>query len=554
MFAPGMTQIPPLSLAYLAGTLEQAGFSVDIIDGIGEALDQKVYWPSFHAYSYGLSPEEIVERVQPDSLAIGLSCMFTMEWPFSKLVIQTLKKKYTHIPLICGGEHITADVDQAMKECPEIDYCVLGEGEETLRQLCQILAKPANGKTPSQHELANIPGIVFRSKSAPPTANVKANNVKANNATNSTNVLSLPTLANLSNKTHETIEKTPPAKRIRDVNTIARPAWHLTRLEDYLNQNLSYGVKRGRSMPMLATRGCPYACTFCSNVFMWGTNWIPRDVDDLIDEMAEYRQKYQVTNFDFYDLTTIINKKWIQSFAQAIIDKGWRITWQLPAGTRSEALDRETLRLLYASGCRNFTFAPENGSPRMLKIMKKRVKLDHMLKAMFWAWREGFNTKFNIILGYPGETIADLNKSLWFIVRAAIAGVNDVAVKNFSPYPGSPVFNELAQEGKITVNEDYYKSLLLYNVINDSISWNPSMNPKILRIYRTSSIVLFYMFSYITHPWRPFKIIFNIWSGKHESRLETVLADTFSRISMKEKQSAVISESETKNAKQQKQV
>ena len=62
--------------------------------------------------------------------------------------------------------------------------------------------------------------------------------------------------------------------------------------------------------------------------------------------------------------------------------RGLAITWQLPSGTRSEALDAEVLSSMYRSGCRNVSYAPESGSPRTLERIKKRVRLDRMLESM----------------------------------------------------------------------------------------------------------------------------------------------------------------------------
>ena len=64
---------------------------------------------------------------------------------------------------------------------------------------------------------------------------------------------------------------TGPRTRIRNLDDIPWPAWDLVPLDKYLDHGLGYGVDLGRSMPILATRGCPYQCTFCSNPEMWTT-------------------------------------------------------------------------------------------------------------------------------------------------------------------------------------------------------------------------------------------------------------------------------------------
>ena len=88
--------------------------------------------------------------------------------------------------------------------------------------------------------------------------------------------------------------------------------------------------------------------------------------------------KYGATNFDFYDLTAIVKRSWIIDFTNLILERKMKFTWQLPSGTRSEAIDDQVSRLLYDSGCRNMSYAPESGSPEVLKRIKKVVKLDRL--------------------------------------------------------------------------------------------------------------------------------------------------------------------------------
>ena len=75
-------------------------------------------------------------------------------------------------------------------------------------------------------------------------------------------------------------------------------------------------------MPMLATRGCPFSCTFCTSPNMWTNLWLPRDPKKVVDEMELYIQKYDVTDFQFEDLTAIVRKDWIEAFCQEILDRG----------------------------------------------------------------------------------------------------------------------------------------------------------------------------------------------------------------------------------------
>ena len=62
----------------------------------------------------------------------------------------------------------------------------------------------------------------------------------------------------------------------------------LVPVENYLSGHFGAGVDRGRSMPMNATRGCPYQCTFCSSPLMWTTRYVTRAPADVVAEIKQY--------------------------------------------------------------------------------------------------------------------------------------------------------------------------------------------------------------------------------------------------------------------------
>jgi radical SAM superfamily enzyme YgiQ (UPF0313 family) len=135
-------------------------------------------------------------------------------------------------------------------------------------------------------------------------------------------------------------------------------------------------------------------------------------------------------------IKTFSGLRWIVDFCHELIDRGLDITWQLPSGTRAEVFDAEVADLLYRSGCRALAFAPESGSPAILKAVKKQVDLGHMMDAMQSAVRRGLKLSCFIVIGLPDDTPATLRDTLRLIRRMAVLGVHDVAVSKLVPYPG----------------------------------------------------------------------------------------------------------------------
>jgi radical SAM superfamily enzyme YgiQ (UPF0313 family) len=365
-----------------------------------------------------------------------------------------------------------------------LDAVVLGEGEETIVEIAKAID--------SNSSWLNIAGLVARD--------------------------------------NDEFIKTEKRKRIIKLDEIPKPAWDLVPLNKYLDLQLSLGVDRGRTIPMLASRGCPFQCTFCSSPAMWTTRWLARDVKLLADEIEEYIKKYNIDAVDFYDLTAIVKKSWIIKFCNEIISRNLNFTWQLPSGTRSEAIDDDVTPLLYKSGCRNLVYAPESGSERMLVSIKKKVKLSRMTKSLKSSLKAGMNIKINIILGFPDETHKDIFITFWYLIKMSFIGVHDVSMGVFAPYPGSEIYDNLIRKGKIKHNEEYWEKLA-YVDLTFAKSYCENISSKSLLFYNWLGYFLFYISNYIFRPTRLYTTIKNLITNKHESKGEMALAQFIKRIS-----------------------
>lgn len=490
-FGLTLTATPPLSLALLAAALTEAGHGVQLIDAVGEGLTRMT--PGFRdeVLVNGLPIAEVVDRVEPDAQMIGISCMFSHEWPLVRELIAALGARFPGVPIVCGGEHATAAPEHSLSSAPALTACALGEGEETVVDIADAVA--------AGEGLSAVAGLVVRDGVGGAT-------------------------------------RTARRERLRDLDAIPLPRWDMTPVRNYLDAGCSFGVDRGRTMPVLATRGCPYRCTFCSSPQMWTTRYAVREPRLVVDEIERYVRDFDVRNIDFYDLTAIIRREWILEFCRLMLERRLPVTWQLPSGTRSEALDDEVCVQLFASGCRNVSYAPESGSPRVLKLIKKKVNLDRMLASMRSATRAGINVKANILIGFPDEGPDDLRETAHFLVKMARAGCHDVSIWTFSPYPGSQLFDELRASGRIDgLTDGYLFDLLSYSNLTGAVSYCDAVPARELERYRVAGLALFYAASYSLHPIRPLRSLANITLGEYESRLEMSLANLVRRLSREAK-------------------
>jgi radical SAM superfamily enzyme YgiQ (UPF0313 family) len=474
----------PLGPAYLAGALHEAGHRAAIVDAVGEAPLQRGLTSHPHLVYHGLSIPEIVERIDPGTDAIGISVMFSQQWPHVDDLIRAIHARLPDRPIFIGGEHVTGTWHFVLDTCRPVTACAIGEGEATMVELAEYVA--------GSGELADVNGIACRIGGRP--------------------------------------RLTAPRERIRNIDEIARPAWHLVPVANYLDAGFTYGVNLGRSMPILATRGCPYRCTFCSSPAMWTTRYYVRDVTAVVDEIASYVERYGATNIDFYDLTAIIKRDWILKFCAELERRRLTITYQLPTGTRSEALDGEVLDALYRTGCRNICYAPESGSPETLARIKKKIKPERILQSMRAATSAGIVVKANIMIGFPDETRRELWQTVRFGMKLAWLGVEDIPLFPFIPYPGTELYDSLRARGVLPEMSNEYFTELGFGDLDSARSLSPHISSRQLALVRLLGMLAFLIVGYARRPWRVLRTLHALLTERSTTVVELRLVDIKRRL------------------------
>ena len=402
----------PLGLAYIAGALEAVKRRVHVIDAVGEAPGERTRYIT--GYLIGLPLEEIAARIPADTTLVGISVIFTHEWPAVVRLVELVKARRPDLPIVLGGEHVTSMPEFCLLTS-KADFLVLGEGEETIVELAQALD---DGRP-----LAEVEGLAFRDGAALVTNRRR--------------------------------------RRKRDVDAIAWPAWHHFALQTYHENRFVGGIyKPSLTIPILATRGCPYQCTYCSAPGMWTPLWIPRDPVAVVDEIQHYVETYGAGNFPFQDLTAIIQKDWIVHFCRELIDRKLDICWQLPSGTRSEAIDREVAELLHRSGMNNMAYAPESGSEETRRFIKKRMHTERLFASVEAAVDADLNVSLFMVLGLPHDSSENIAQNMPFLERLKRAGVRDVSVAYYMALPGTELFESLYDAGKIRLDRTYFCHML----------------------------------------------------------------------------------------------
>lgn len=472
----------PLGVAYLASSVREAGHRIQVIDAVGEAVDHvlergRICW-------IGLENHEIVERIAPDTDLIGVSNMFSHNWPLVRELLPMLREAFPDTPILVGGESATSIPEIVLRDSPA-DAIVVGEGEETLLELIDVYS--GGGR------IEEVEGIVYRGADGAP-------------------------------------HHTPRRGRIRSIDEIPWPAWDLFDIRAYSDRNFTMGLQiddTPPALPLLATRGCPYQCTFCTSPNMWTTTYVTRDPHDVVDEIETYVQKYDVRNFPFQDLTAIIKKDWIVAFCNELLSRDLKIHWQLPAGTRSEAVDAEVANLLRRTGMAHMAYAPEAGSLRVRKAVKKRVVADRFYRSVEAATDAGLHVQAFFVMGFPEEHTADLRATLRMIAKLAWMGVEDVAVSHYMPYPGSEMYDRLVAGGTVDQSDRWLTAPLQTHGMAIPPEWqvNEHFSARTQSLYVLAGFAVFYGVSAIRKPGYFLRMLWGLFSNtQHDvSRLQRAL-------------------------------
>jgi anaerobic magnesium-protoporphyrin IX monomethyl ester cyclase len=204
---------------------------------------------------------------------------------------------------------------------------------------------------------------------------------------------------------------------------------------------------------LLASRGCPYRCTFCnSNIMGAGKPMRYRSPENVVAEIREVGRRYGIRHFRFQDDIFTIHRRRVEELTAALAAE--RIVYRCFARINTCAEHPDVPQMLRASGCVHASFGVESGSPRILALaaMYKSQTPDQIRRGLVHAWRAGLRSRIFLIVGYPGETDATIAETL--------ALVKDCPWEEFSvypliAYPGTPLHDRPADFGITHIDTSY---------------------------------------------------------------------------------------------------
>jgi len=396
----------PLGLSYLAGVLEKNGFdavvyNADHSKGAISDMSSEEMVAHHESYLKTLSDlsepiwdevREIVRSQKPDVVGVNV---WTPKLGSALNVAKICKQINPDIKVVFGGVHATIMPEQTLKN-NEVDYVVRMEGEYTMLELCQ--------KIQGGEPVDNVLGISFK---------------KGGNMLNN-----------------------PNRPFIENLDELPFPARHLL-----LDKETYFANAFGK---IFASRGCPYQCNYCGSNKIWTRKVRYRSPKNVVDEIEHVKKEFGSTHFVFEDDLLTINKKFLTSICDELIERNLDIEWSCE--TRANLVFDDLVKKMKMSGCTGIVVGIESGSEKILRDIKKGIVPEQIYNAAKIIKDNGVIYSAFFMIGFPTETKEDIMETVK--VMKETQPFNAV-LSVLTPYPDSEVYFQCKELGLMPENIDW---------------------------------------------------------------------------------------------------
>ena len=241
----------------------------------------------------------------------------------------------------------------------------------------------------------------------------------------------------------EDLDKLPfPARHLVDNNLFRRPD----------NNKVQAIVK--------VSRGCPFHCFFCLATPVSGSKVRVRSVENIVEEIKECVEKYNIKNFLFWSDVFNFDREWTMDLCQAIIDSGLEITWS--SNTRADTADADMAELMYESGCRLVSIGVESGSQYVLDKIGKNLTVDD-IRATVKIFKKAKIKIYNyFVIGLPWDDESTIEQTIRFAIEL---DSDFISFYTATPLPGTR-FDKYIKEHHLFDKDNSWQNAYFYPVVN----------------------------------------------------------------------------------------
>ena len=371
-------EYPPLGLLYIASVLRDSGHEIGFFD---EGARSKK----------GLSLFKYAKKFNPDACGVAVYTTNIIE-TFKK--ISFIKKHNPKCVIFVGGPHATVLPERTLQECKDIDYLVCGEGENTTKELLDVIQM--NG------DISSVNGLYFRDS--------------------------------------ETIKKTGTRDLIKNLDSIPFPMYELLDDFEYVFDSLKVGKKLGT---LMTSRGCPYDCAFCAAKAVWRGSFRRRSPENIIGEIKLLIDKYGYDELYFMDDLFAVNKRWLDKFYTLKQEHSIDVPWKCLG--RVDLLESEDYQKMADSGCYLIQFGVESGDNDILENICKGITTSQVIDGFSKAKAAGLNTFAFFIIGHQLDTYETILKTINFSKELCPDFLSFFCLV---PFPGTKLYELIPEDSK----------------------------------------------------------------------------------------------------------
>lgn len=303
--------------------------------------------------------------------------------------------------LVAGGPNVTSG-DEALRSDPSFDVLVHGEGEETLCELVEPFAR--GGRAALEAALPGVRGALHRRDGR--------------------------------------LVVNPPRDPIADLDRLPHADYTAIDLPRY-GRFLNYGYNRRPMGILFTSRGCPWRCTYCHNVF--GKEFRARSAADVHREIEELNARHGIADFAIIDDNFTVDRRRVEELCRLLLERGPKVRFYFPNGIRADSLDAALLETLKRAGTIYATFSLETASPRLQKALRKNADVEKLRAIVEHSCRIGLITNLCVMVGFPSETFDEAMETL--VHFSKYEGLVLPYYFSLKYYPGTEIFRTARDHG-----------------------------------------------------------------------------------------------------------
>ncbi len=429
---------PPLGTLYAAAQLMRDGHEVTFIDNCLE-------------HSIERTCQALVTH-RPDVFVIyedGFNyltkmCLTAMRDAALHMVQAAAK---LNIKVVCCSSDATDQCEMYLDS--GVDYVIMGEGEITLCELINLFDQP-------DHR-SQISGIAYRDGAG--------------------------------------IHKNARRPVVRDLDTLADPAWELVDFEKY--RNIWLEGQGYFSLNIATTRGCPFKCNWCAKP-IYGNRYNSRSPERVVAEIQRLIEQTGVQHFWVCDDIFGLKPGWVRSFSKLVQEKNLQFAFKIQSRV-DLLLQDSTIDDLVRAGVQTVWVGAESGSQKILDAMDKGTTVEQIHEATRLLKKHQVSVGFFLQFGYLGETKADIEKTIEMLLTLM---PEDIGVSVSYPLPGTIFYERVVDQMRDKQNWVDSDDLAMMYRGTFSQAYYRRLHRYVHKVFRTKQILqkINRLDKWLTHP------------------------------------------------------